>query len=75
MLRGALTDAAARGEIHPGAATNAGMDLLSIMHFGVISQHLANDAGHDWDDGRYTRHHREILSLFVKAYPPPAGGA
>jgi len=71
LLRSALADAAARGQVHPDAATDAGMELLSIMHFGVISQHLANDADRDWDHGRYTRRHREILSLFIKAYPPP----
>lgn len=70
LLRSALADAAARGQVHPDAATDAGMELLSIMHFGVISQHLANDAEHDWDHGRYTRRHQEILSLFGKAYPP-----
>ena len=70
LLRSALTDAAARGQVHPDAATDAGMELLSIMHFGVISQHLANDADRDWDHGRYTRRHRDILSLFIKAYPP-----
>ena len=71
LLRNALADAAVRGQIHPDAATDAGMELLSIMHFGVISQHLANDADLHWDNGRYTRRHREILSLFIKAYPPP----
>ncbi len=70
LLRGALADAAARGQIHPDAATDAGMELLSIMHFGIISQHLANDADRDWDHGRYTRRHREILALFINAYPP-----
>jgi AcrR family transcriptional regulator len=72
LLRGALTEAADRGQIHPDGATDAGMDLLSVMHFGVISQHLANDAGQDWDHGRYTRRHHEVVALFVKAYPPPA---
>jgi AcrR family transcriptional regulator len=70
LLRSALQDAAARGQVHPDAATDPGMELLSIMHFGVISQHLANDPGSDWDHGRYTRRHREILALFLKAYPP-----
>jgi AcrR family transcriptional regulator len=70
LLRSALADAAARGQVHPDAATDAGMELLSIMHFGVISQHLANDPGSDWDHGRYTRRHREILALFISAYPP-----
>ncbi len=72
LLRGALAGAAARGQIHPDAATDAGMELLSIMHFGVISQHLANDADRDWDHGRYTCRYREILPLFVKAYQPRA---
>jgi AcrR family transcriptional regulator len=71
LLRSVLAEAAARGQVHPDAATDAGMDLLSIMHFGVISQHLANDVGRDWDHGRYTRRHREILALFINAYPPP----
>ena len=70
LLRSALQDAAARGQVHSDAATDPGMDLLSIMHFGVITQHLANDPGSDWDHGRYTRRHREILSLFLTAYPP-----
>jgi AcrR family transcriptional regulator len=72
LLRGALTDAADRGQVHPDAATDAGMDLLSIMHFGIISQHLANDAGRDWNHGRFTRRQQEILALFVSAYPPRA---
>ena len=70
LLRSALQNAVARGQVHPDAATDPGMDLLSIMHFGVISQHLANDPGSDWDHGRYTRRHREIIPLFIKAYPP-----
>ena len=71
LLRSALADAAARGQLHPDAATDAGLELLSIMHFGIITQHLANDPHSDWDHGRYTRRHREIIPLFVKAYPPP----
>jgi hypothetical protein len=70
LLRSALHDAAARSQVHPDAATDPGMELLSITHFGVISQHLANDADRDWDHGRYTRRHRKILPLFLKAYPP-----
>jgi AcrR family transcriptional regulator len=72
LLRGALTEAAALGQVDPAAASDAGMDLLSILHFGVISQHLANDAGRDWDQGRFTRRHAEIIGLFVAAYPPRA---
>jgi AcrR family transcriptional regulator len=70
LLRGALEDAAVRGQIHPDAATDAGLELLSIMHFGMISQHLANDTDSDWERGRFTRRHRDLLTLFVSAYPP-----
>ena len=49
LLRNALQDAAARGQVHPDAAT---------------------DPGSDWDHGRYTRRYREILPLFINAYPP-----
>ena len=31
LLRSALADAPARGQVHPDAATDAGMELLSIM--------------------------------------------
>lgn len=31
LLRSALQDAAARGQVHPDAATDPGMDLLSII--------------------------------------------
>jgi AcrR family transcriptional regulator len=70
LLRSALQDAAARGQVHPDAASESGLELLSIMHFGIISQHLANDAGQDWEHGRFTRRQRDILALFVSAYPP-----
>ena len=72
LLRGALTEAAAHGQLDPATASDAGLDLLSILHFGVISQHLANDTGSDWEHGRFTRRHAEIVRLFVAAYPPPA---
>ncbi len=69
LLRSALAEAASHGQIHPDAATDAGLELLSILHFGVISQHLANDADSDWDHGRYTRRHKELISIFIQAYP------
>jgi AcrR family transcriptional regulator len=72
LLRGALAEAVALGQVQPAAASDAGMELLSILHFGVISQHLANDTGSDWEHGRFTRRHADIVRLFVSAYPPPA---
>lgn len=70
LLREALVQAAAAGELHPDAASDAAMDLLSVLHFGVLTQHLANDVGGSWDGGRYTSLHARTLELFVAAYPP-----
>jgi AcrR family transcriptional regulator len=71
LLRTALIAAADAGEIHPDAASDEGMALLSVLHFGVISQHLANDVHNDWDHGTFTRLHPRLISMFVAAYPPP----
>jgi hypothetical protein len=46
--------------------------VLSTLHFGMLSQHLANDVGSDWDHGRYTRLHDQLVAMFVSAYPPAA---
>lgn len=70
LLRGALGEAVARDEVGPDATSDEAMALLSSMHFGVISQHLANDADSDWDHGRFTSLHPRIVPLFVSAYPP-----
>ena len=70
LLRDAIQDAAAAGQIHPDAASDDGMALLSTMHFGVLSQHLANDPGSDWEHGRFCRLHPRVIELFTLAYPP-----
>ena len=72
QLRHALSDAAAACEIHPDAASDQGMELLSTLHFGMLSQHLANDIDSDWEHGRYTRLHDQLIAMFVSAYPPAA---
>ena len=48
------------------------MALLSTLPFGMLSQHLANDIGSDWDHGRYTRLHQQLIPMFIRAYPPAA---
>jgi AcrR family transcriptional regulator len=69
-LRAALQDAATAGQIHSDADSDEGMALLSTLHFGMLSQHLANDVGSDWDSGRYTRLHGRLIAMFIGAYPP-----
>jgi hypothetical protein len=47
----ALSDAVAAGQLGPAAASERGLALPSGLHFGVLSQHLANDPEGDWDNG------------------------
>ena len=43
LLRSALADAPARGQVHPDAATDAGVELLSIMHGGFARDFATAD--------------------------------
>ena len=70
LLRGALQQAVEAGDLHPDAASDAGVDLLSTLHFGVLTQHLSNDVGGRWEDGRYTVLHPRLIAMFVAAYAP-----
>ncbi len=73
LLRTAILEAARVGQIHPDAATDEGLNLLAILHFGVIGQQLANDPDGDWEHGRYTTLHARAIRLFIDAYPPTVG--
>ena len=68
LLRGGLRDAVAAGQLGPAAASERGLTLLSALHFGVLSQHLANDPGGDWETGTYTSLHPTVLDLFEAAF-------
>jgi len=68
LVRTALADAVAQGEVVASAATGDGMALLAVLHFGVISQHLANEPQLDWEHGHFTRQHDVVLELFTRAH-------
>lgn len=70
ILRTALSQAVADHFLAPDAASDEAMALLATMHFGVISQHLANQPEAGWDDSPWTALHPRVLELFVSAYPP-----
>jgi hypothetical protein len=72
LLRSALRHAADSGQLGPNAASERAVALLSTLHFGVLSQHLANDPNGDWDHGLFTSLHPTVLDLFEAAYPPPS---
>jgi AcrR family transcriptional regulator len=75
LVRDELGAAAAAGQIHPDSATGEGLALLTTLHFGMLSQHLANEPGHDWEQSTFTRLHPRLMAMFVSTYPPPAGRA
>jgi AcrR family transcriptional regulator len=69
LIRSELRFAARQDEINAEAYSEDGLALLSSMHFGVISQHLANEPSTDWDESRFARAHSRVLRTFALAYP------
>ena len=70
LLRRELQIACDAGELGAGAASDEAMTLLSTLHFGIISQQLANDPDADWAHGRFTWLLPTMVDLFITAYPP-----
>jgi AcrR family transcriptional regulator len=70
---GLLQAAAERGELGPGAASEEGAALLSVLVAGIMSQQLANQPQASWDHGSFTRLAPRVLELFRCAYPPERG--
>jgi hypothetical protein len=58
----------ARGELHPDAASEAGVALLTCLPSGVLTQQLANEPDAPFEAGRFTRHTGEAFALFAARY-------
>jgi len=69
-LRQELATAAERGQLGPEATTDEALTVLASLHFGVLSQHLANQPGRDWSSSMYTQAYDRVLALFVAGYGP-----
>ncbi|MFL6151168.1 MAG: TetR/AcrR family transcriptional regulator [Ornithinibacter sp.] len=69
-LRAMVTHAVARGQLAGEADSPDGLVILASLHFGVLSQHLANEPDTTWAQGQYTRSYRRVIDLFVAAFPP-----
>ncbi len=69
-LSAAVADAVARGQLARAASTPEGLVVLSSLHFGVLSQHLANEPDTSWAHGAYTRAYQRVVDLFAVAYAP-----
>lgn len=70
VQRQALADAVAAGELGPGAATEEGISLVSIMIAGSLSQAMANEPGAPWGEGRFSPLFPKLFDLLPAAYPP-----
>jgi AcrR family transcriptional regulator len=60
-----------RGELHPDAASEEGLDLASALIAGLISQQLANEPDVTYEQGRFTRQVPRLPAVFAAVYPPP----
>lgn len=70
LLRGQLSAAVERGELSPAARTDEALAVLGSLHFGVISQHLANQPEMGWSEGVYPQAYARVIDLFVEGYRP-----
>ena len=72
LFLGALSGAVSNGELGVGAATSEGVDFLSTLVAGVMSQYMANEPGTPWEAGRFTPLLPRLIELLRCAYPPPS---
>ncbi len=70
-LRAMIGHAVSRGQLAGEADSPEGLVILASLHFGVLSQHLANEPETAWGEGLYTRSYSRVVDLFVAAFPPP----
>ena len=69
-LRAMIGHAVARGQLAGEANSSEGLAILASLHFGVLSQHLANEPDKTWGEGLYTSSYSRVIHLFVAAFPP-----
>lgn len=71
-LSGVIRDAVSRRQLSSDAQSPEGLVVLASLHFGVLSQHLANEPDTKWTEGPYTRNYQRVIDLFPAAFPPQA---
>ncbi len=68
--RQALADAAAAGELGPGADSDEALFLVSIFVSGLIGQALANEPGVPWGEGRFSPQFPKLRLVLTALYDP-----
>ena len=70
IQRQALADAAARGQLGPGADSDEAVFVVSVFISGVLGQSMANEPGVAWGEGRFSPLLPKLLGTLAALYPP-----
>lgn len=70
LERQALADAAAMGQLGPGADSDEALWLTSVLVSGVLGQAMANEPGTPWGEGRFSPLLPKLLGTLAALYPP-----
>ena len=70
LQRQALADAAAAGQLGPGADSDEALWVTSVLVSGVIGQAMANEPGISWGKGRFSPLLPKLLGTLAALYPP-----
>jgi AcrR family transcriptional regulator len=72
-LRKHLQAAVDAGRLHPDAASDDGLALLTSITAGVLSQQMANEPDAPFEEGRFTRLLPVVVEMFYQHYAPTRG--
>ena len=75
FLRAALRAAVDAGQLAPGAASEEGVALCTVLVSGVISQQMSNEPSAPAGQGRFIRLAPTALDMFVRYYAPKEDGS
>ncbi len=70
LQRQALADAAAAGQLGPGADSDEALWITSVLVSGVLGQAMANEPNLPWGQGRFSPLLPKLLGTFAALYPP-----
>ena len=70
LQRQALADAAAAGQLGPGADSDEALYVVSVFVSGVLGQAMANEPDVRWGKGRFTPLLPKLLDVLTAMYPP-----
>jgi AcrR family transcriptional regulator len=70
LQRQALADAAAAGQLGPGADSDEALWITSVLVSGVLGQAIANEPGLAWGEGRFSPLLPKLLGTLAALYPP-----